>query len=439
METHKPDVVIVGGGVIGLMSAYELTRAGAAVSVLEKGRLPTGSSYGNAGLIVPSHLQPLCSAANVKEGLRHLLNPTGPFSIGFSPDPQRLVWLGRFVRHSTAAHGRYAVGIYRALADRSLELHDALARVADSAYEYARDGLLCLYETHKALKAAAMDAEELSRVGRPAQVLNAREVREWVPAVGSSIIGGVLQKPDGRLNPMAFITWLASQVRQSGGRILEETEVYGASWAGHAVTALKTTKGSVKADQFVLAAGAWTGRLAAMLGCRLPVEAAKGFSITYEKPAETPSLPLLLEEARVAVTPFADALRLAGVLELCGLDDRLSARRIDAMERDLMRILPGLGSLHVKEIWRGFRPCTPDGLPCIGRLHRPHNVVVAAGHATKGIFLAPVTGSMVASVLSGDGAYRNLLTALNPHRSQWAPSARRNLEAQALSAAGPCP
>lgn len=416
MEAHQSDVVIVGGGVMGLMSAYELTRAGAAVTVLDKGRLPTGSSYGNAGLIVPSHLQPLCSAANVKEGLRHLLNPTGPFSIGLSANPQRFVWLGRFVRCSTAVHERYAVGLYKELADRSLELHDALARVADSAYEYARNGLLCLYETRKAMQAAAKDAEELSRVGRPAQVLDAREVRERVPAVGSSVIGGVLQKPDGRLNPMAFITWLASQVRQSGGHILEETEVYGASWAGHAVTALQTTKGSVKADQFVLAAGAWTGRLAAMFGCRLPVEGAKGFSITYEKPTESPSLPLLLEDARMAVTPFAGALRLAGVLELCGLDDRLSARRIEAMERDLKRILPGLGPLHVKEIWRGFRPCTPDGLPFIGRLHRPRNVVAATGHATKGIFLAPVTGSMVTSVLVGDGAYRDLLTALNPQR-----------------------
>lgn len=416
METRKPSVAIVGGGVMGLMTAYYLLEKGATVTVLEKGRLPAGSSYGNAGLIVPSHLQPLCSPGNVKEGLRHLLNPTGPFSIALSANPQRLAWLGRFVRHSTEAHVHYAVGIYRELADRSLELHDALAQRADSAYEYDRNGLLCLYETPAALMAAAKDAEELTRAGRPARVLDAREVRERVPCVGQSILGGVLQEPDGRLNPAAFVSWLAQQVRRAGGDILEETEVYGASLAGFQLRELKTTKGSVKADQVVLAAGAWTGRLAAMMGQSLPVEAAKGFSITYKKPAATTFLPLLLEEARVAVTPFADTFRLAGVLELCGLDDRLSARRLDAMERDLLRTLPGLAPLKVKEIWRGFRPCTPDGLPFIGRLKRPGNAVVATGHATKGIFLAPVTGHLVASVLAGEGADHDLLRALSPHR-----------------------
>ncbi len=416
METQKSDVVIVGGGVMGLLTAYYLLREGAIVTVLEKGRLPAGSSYGNAGLIVPSHLQPLCSPGNVKEGLRHLLNPTGPFSISLSLNPRRLLWLGRFVRHSTHAQVHYAVGVYRELADRSLELHDALARSAELAYEYARDGLLCLYETQEAFMAAARDAEELSRVGRPARVLEAREIRERVPAVGRSIIGGVLQEPDGRLNPAAFVSWLGNQVRQARGRILEETEVYGASFSGSGVRELKTTRGPVKADQFVLTAGAWTGRVAAMVGHPLPVEAAKGFSITYEKPAGISSVPLLLEEARVAVTPFADTLRLAGVLELCGLDDALSARRIDAMERHLLRTLPALAPLKAKEIWRGFRPCTPDGLPMIGRLKRPHNVVVATGHATKGIFLGPVTGSMVAHIVSGTEEDPHLLKALNPDR-----------------------
>ncbi|ROR03232.1 NAD(P)/FAD-dependent oxidoreductase [Desulfosoma caldarium] len=417
MGTQKPDVAIVGAGVMGLMTAYYLRQQGATVTVLEKGRLPAGSSYGNAGLIVPSHLQPLCSPGNVKEGVRHLLNSTGPFSIALSANPRRWVWLGRFVRHSTKGHVRYAVGIFKELADRSLELHDALAQGAGSAYEYDRSGILCLYETRNAFLAAIKDAEELTRAGRPARVLDAHEVRERIPFVGRSILGGVLQEPDGRLNPAAFVSWLAEQVRRAGGHILEETEVYGATLAGFQLRELKTTRGPVKADQFVLAAGAWTGRLAAMMGRRLPVEAAKGFSITYEKPAAASCVPLLLEEARVAVTPFAHALRLAGVLELCGLDDRLSARRIEAMERDLLRTLPGLAPLKVKEIWRGFRPCTPDGLPYIGRLQRLRNAVVATGHATKGIFLAPVTGRLSADLLAGDSLDPLLCKALDPQRA----------------------
>ncbi|SMC24988.1 D-amino-acid dehydrogenase [Desulfacinum hydrothermale DSM 13146] len=416
MGAQKPDVVIVGGGVMGLTSAYYLARQGAAVTVLEKGQLPAGSSYGNAGLVVPSHLQPLCSPANVREGLRHLANPTGSFSIDLSADPWRMAWLARFVRHSRTDHVRYAVGIYRVLADRSLVLHDDLVRQGGQAYEYSRNGLLCIHETPQSLEAAAREAEELARSGRPARVLDADQVRDLVPAAGSCIAGGVFQEPDGRLHPAAFISWLADEVRRAGGRILEGTEVFGASLAGTGVRRLQTTKGPMEADQFVLAAGAWTGRLGAMLGRRLPVEAAKGYSITYEKPAKTVSLPLLLEEARVAVTPFADSLRLAGVLELSGLDDRLSARRIAAMEHDLRRILPGLGPLKVREIWRGFRPCTPDGLPIIGRLRRPHNVVVATGHATKGIFLGPVTGEMVSQLLSGSRLDPSLHKALDPNR-----------------------
>ncbi|WP_073042219.1 NAD(P)/FAD-dependent oxidoreductase [Desulfacinum infernum] len=416
MHEKRSDVAIVGGGVMGLMTAYYLAGEGAAVTVLEKGRLPAGSSYGNAGLIVPSHLQPLCSPGNVREGLRHLLNPTGPFSIHLSPNLRRWAWLAGFVRNSTAAHVNYAAGVYRELAERSLALHDELARKAGSVYEYAREGLLCLYETRQALEAAAREAEELTRAGRPARILDERAVREMVPAAAPSVIGGVLQEPDGKLQPAAFVSWLADQVRRAGGHILEETEVFGASFAGKAVRRLQTTKGPVEADQVVLAAGAWTGRVAAMLGRPLPVEAAKGFSITYDRPSGAPSLPLLLEEARVAVTPFADSLRLAGVLELAGLDDRLSSARIHAMERDLRRSLPGLGSLKVREVWRGFRPCTPDGLPFIGRLRRPQNVWVATGHATKGIFLGPVTGELTARLLSGSPPDSALLKALHPNR-----------------------
>lgn len=416
MGSGKKDVVIVGGGIMGLMTAYFVTQKGASVTVLEKGRIPCGSSYGNAGLIVPSHLQPLCSPANLKEGSRHLFNPVGPFSVSLTGNARRLMWLGRFVAHCTKAHVGYAVSIYRELADRSLVLHDALGQLGGSHYEYARHGLLCVYASKKGFHGASEEAEELCRAGRPARVLEADALRRLEPSLADSVVGGILQEPDGCLNPSAFMAWLAQKVRDQGGSIVEETEVFGAEVSQRKVLGLRTNRGPVPGDQFVVAAGAWTGTLTGRMGYRLPVEPAKGFSITYEAPQDAVRHPILLEEARVAVTPMGGALRLAGVLELCGFDDAVPLRRLDAMERDFTTFLPSLGRLSVREIWRGFRPCTPDGLPVIGRLRSPKNLLVGSGHATKGMFLGPVTGELLADLLDGRNPAQSLQRAVDPNR-----------------------
>ncbi|WP_448382620.1 NAD(P)/FAD-dependent oxidoreductase [Desulfosoma sp.] len=416
MGSAKRDVVIVGGGIMGLMTAYFLTQKGASVTVLEKGRLPCGSSYGNAGLIVPSHLQPLCSPANLKEGFRHLFNPVGPFSVSLTGDGRRLLWLGRFAAHCTEAHVARAVSVYRDLADRSLVLHDALAELGGSHYEYGRHGLLCVYASKKGFQAACEEAEALCRAGRPARVLEADALRRLEPSLADAVVGGILQEPDGSLNPSAFMTWLAQRVRDQGGQIAEETEVFGAEVSQGRVVRLRTNRGPVAGEQFVVAAGAWSGILTGRMGVRLPVEPAKGFSITYEAPLDALRHPLLLEEARVAVTPMEGALRLAGVLELSGFDDAVPLRRLDAMERDLTTFLPSLGRLAVREIWRGFRPCTPDGLPVIGRLRSPKNLLVGSGHATKGMFLGPVTGELLAEFLEGRSPAPSVERAVDPNR-----------------------
>lgn len=416
METPKADVIVVGGGVMGLMTSYYLAQKGASVVVLEKGRIPCGSSYGNAGLIVPSHLQPLCSPANLKEGLRHLFNPVGPFSIAFTGDRRRLLWLARFARHCTAEHVAKAVAAYRDLADRSTTLHDALAQEGGSSYDYARKGLLCVYATEKAFRQASEEAEALNRAGRPAQILDADAVCRFEPALGPRCVGGILQEPDGSLNPSAFIDYLAKTVRDRGVSILEETEVFGAETSRGAIVSLWTSRGSLRGHQFVLAAGAWTGLMARRMGCPIPVEPAKGFSITYDAPTLPVSRPILLEEARVAVTPLGSSLRLAGILDLCGFDDSVSLQRLHAMERDMKTYLPDSAHGAVREIWRGFRPCTPDGLPVIGRMRRPRNLLVAAGHATKGMFLGPVTGELTALLAEGRPLPDPLGTALDPNR-----------------------
>lgn len=416
METPKADVIVVGGGVMGLMTSYYLAQKGASVVVLEKGRLPCGSSSGNAGLIVPSHLQPLCSPANLKEGFRHLLNPLGPFSITFTGDGRRLLWLARFARHCTAQHVAKAVSVYRDLADRSTTLHDALAEEGGSAYGYARKGLLCVYVTEKTFRDASEEAEALTRAGRPAHVLDAQAVRSLEPALGPRCLGGILQEPDGSLNPSAFIDYLARTLRLRGVSILEETEVFGAEMSRGAIVRLWTSRGSLRGDQVVLAAGAWTGVMARRMGCRLPVEPAKGFSITYDVPTPALTRPILLEEARVAVTPLGGALRLAGVLDLCGFDDSIPLQRLHAMERDMKTYLPAFGALVAREIWRGFRPCTPDGLPVIGRMRHPRNLLVASGHATKGMFLGPVTGELTALLAEHQFLPDPLGRALDPNR-----------------------
>jgi D-amino-acid dehydrogenase len=411
----KSDVVIIGGGVIGLCTAYYAAAKGAVVTVVEKNRLPAGSSAGNAGLLVPSHCQPLATPGIVAEGIRHLLNPEGSFSIRLRPEPALFSWLWRFYRSCTEARMLRGMEIYSRLGKESIHLHQVLAGIGGDAYRFSQNGMISVFANRKDFEMACRDAQRLEGFGLASEILTGTQVHDLDPAIAPDMAGAVMHPADGRIDPAAFILWLAKTLRDSGVRILEDTETYGFQVTSGHIARVQTTRGDLSCEQLVVAAGAWCPRVIGPLGVKVPVQAGKGFSLTFTPPENGPTRPLLLPEVALAVTPYADKLRLAGILEFSGLDDAVSPRRLEAMKRDFKRYVPNLGAMQQIEIWRGFRPCAPDGLPVIGRAQALNNLFVATGHAMKGISLGPVTGRLMADMLDG-GSIGDLQPALSPDR-----------------------
>ncbi len=415
MQPRKNDVIIIGGGVIGVSVAYYAADLGASVLVIEKNHIGAGSSCGNAGLLVPSHCNPLPTPGVVARGIRYLFNPEGPFYIHFRADLELVRWLWRFYRFCNAKHFYHCVGIFSKMGRESLQLHRQLADLGGHRYQFRQDGMLNLYITDQAFQEAREDVVRVKSCGEHSVILDADEARELEPAAGVRVVGGILNKIDGCIDPLEFVKWLAEKAREKGVRFLVDTEVFWLKTDRRRVSKVVTTRGDFEAGQVVLATGAWLPLLAAELEAKIPIEAAKGYSMTFAKTPGAPQIPLILEEARVAVTPFADALRLAGTLELSGLDLAIGRRRLKAIESETYRYLPKLGGLEIREIWRGLRPCTPDGLPVIGRLRPWSNVFVAGGHATKGMSLGPVTGKYLSQMLVGE-SIGMLERSLSPNR-----------------------
>lgn len=401
MNDKHADVLIIGAGVVGLSAAYYAASAGANVLVLEKGEVGSGSSWGNAGLIVPSYFEPLAGPDVIRDGIRHLFDPEGCFGITVRPDFRFLQWLIRFVGHCTRKEFTAHCELFTALHREGLQAHLELARLGGREYDFNQKGILYLFLTEKGLTRARERAARAREWGLVSEVLSCDEVRAVEPAAAKAVIGGVRYATDAGLDPARFVQWLARQAAAWGVRFMTHTEVFAFQLGRHRVNSVFTTKGEFRGDQVVLAAGAWLRTLGRMLGVPLPVEGGKGISQTFSNPKMNVRQPLILEERHVAVTPLLSALRITGALELSGLDQTLSPERVRGIHRSAGLYLPFVEPLQPCEVWRGLRPCTPDGLPLVGRLRSLNNVIIAGGHDTKGMTLGPLTGRHVTRLLAG--------------------------------------
>jgi D-amino-acid dehydrogenase len=412
-------VVVIGGGVIGVCAAHYLREAGARVTLVERGEIASGSSYGNAGLIVPSHSVPLAAPGVLWRGIKWMRNPESPFYIKPRLDRELFAWLWRFRAACTDAQVDRAIPVIRDLSRASLALFEALAKIPGLDFGFRRDGLISVYRTEAGLADGRHEAHVLESRGIVAKVLDGRAARDLEPALTDEVVGVVHFPDDAHLTPDRFVRGLARVAEANGVEICPSTEVLGARRRGRRVTALDTTRGTLDCDQVVLAAGAWSPALGRELGLSMPIQAAKGYSVTYEMPAKGPRMPMLLGEARVGVTPMqtehGPVLRFAGTLELAGLDLSVNRRRVDAIRRAAPRYVRLETEPRIVEIWRGLRPCTPDGLPFIGRPRALDNVVVATGHAMIGVSLGPVTGKLVAELVTGPPPMLDV-TPLDPDR-----------------------
>ena len=398
MDTHY-DAVIVGGGVIGVCSAYYLSKSGLKVLVVEKGEIASGCSSGNGGLIVPSHALPLASPGALGDGLRWILDPESPFYIKPRLDIRLFHWLIRFALASRESVMLRSLPVLRDLLFASSALYKEMAETAGFDFGYAGNGSLWVCLSKERLEREKVETRLFERFQIHVQMLSQDEVHDLEPALLPQVVGGVFYPNDGHIDPFRFVTGLAEKAQEQGVDICTNTDVMGFETANGRITRIRTTRGDIGAEQVVLAAGSWSPQIAKELHLSIPIEPAKGYSITLENPYPAPKLPLLFGEARVVVNPLEQGLRLAGTLEMAGLDLSISTRRVDAIRRSCEAYLPGIAQAKTIEVWRGLRPCTPDGLPILGRSRDFHNLIIAAGHAMLGMSLGPISGKLVSQLV----------------------------------------
>jgi len=395
------DVAVIGGGVVGAACALELALRGLTVTVLERDRVGHGCSYGNAGWLTPSVALPLPAPGLVFKAARWLLDPESPFYVRPRPDPALAAWLIRFLAATRRKRFERGAAALVELARFGVDAWEELSASGPQSFGFSRAGLLAIYETGAGLAAGLASAALVGRLGVPSETWSPEQVRDREPAVRGPLAGAVLFPRDAHCEPYPAVQALAAEARRAGARFVEQAEVFAIERAAGAVGALLTTRGRFEARQVVLASGAWSRSLGRRLGLRLPVLGAKGYSIVLPRLERHPTRSLYLAERKVALNPHAHALRVSGTLELVDEDLSINRRRAEAILRGARSLLELPEPPRVLELWRGLRPCTPDGLPLIGRARGFGNLWLATGHQMTGLKTAPATGRLLAELMTG--------------------------------------
>jgi len=398
---EKTDLLIIGGGSIGLNSAYYAQKAGRQVTILDSAEIGVGSSAGNAGHIVPSHIIPLAAAGMVPQAMLWMLDPkNSPFSMRFSLDPAYLYWLARFAGFCTQANISNGKGPLDQIGRLSYRNFEYLIKDESISCSYAQNDLLFLFTDPKAYAAGIHEADFMRENGIPTQVYDRAAVLAVEPLASDMVIGGVHYTGDASLHPAVFLRELKEIIRVAGGSLREREQVTRFEVSNGRVTRVITNKAEYEPEAVVLSAGAWTPRLQKDLGIRVPIQPAKGYSVTYKAPNSMPKGALLLGEKRVAITPMGDQLRFTGRLELSSLEQNVDMKKVNDIAEAAHMYL-NLEKTPVIETWAGLRPTTPDGLPIIAKPKRLSNLIIAAGHAMLGLSLGPGTGQLVSELANG--------------------------------------
>ena len=389
---------------MGVCAAYYLHEAGFRVVLVDRGEIGSGASHGNMGLVVPSHSVPLAAPGVVSQGLKWMFKPDSPFYIKPRPDPSLIRWLWAFWKASSEDRMRRAIPLIRDMSLQSLSLFDGLDKLEGVGFDYHRRGVLALYRTPEGIEEGEEELHLLSSYGLDIDELTPDGLAEALPGLELNVLGGLHFRQDAHLTPGKFVRSLAAYLERQGVDLRPGAEVTGFTKEKGRIAVVHTTRGDVAAGEVVLTAGSWSAALGTLAGVRLPIQPAKGYSVTLRRPSNWPEQPFMLSESRVAVTPMGDTLRIGGTLELAGMDRSINRRRVAAILDALSGYLPSfdIGSHEIVETWCGLRPCTPDGLPFLGWAPGITNLVVAAGHAMIGVSLGPVTGKLVRQILGGE-------------------------------------
>ncbi|REL38023.1 FAD-dependent oxidoreductase [Rhodohalobacter sp. SW132] len=416
MESNR--VIIIGAGIAGLFTAYYLNRRGLEVTILDKDTGKDNCSYGNAGMIVPSHIIPLSSPGIISKGLKWMLEPESPFYIRPRLSLDLLKWGWEFKKASTDEHVKQAGPVLRDLLMASRELLIDFESEENSSFGYEKRGLLMFCNTEKGLKKEVEAAEIAQQLGVPAEVLTADQVKEMEPDLNLNIIGATYYPKDAHLHPGSLMDSLKELLVSRGVTFHWNTEIEKMDQSGGKIRTLHSSDGKEwKADTYILCAGAWSAGIAKKFGTQMLMQAGKGYSITIEEPVKRPLNCGIFAERKVTMTPMFGSLRFAGTMEIVGTDTRINRAKMNGLKKSVCEYLPefSMNDLEGHPVWTGLRPCSPDGMPYVGTVSSLKNVYASTGHAMMGMSLAPSCGKIVADLITEGKSDLNH-SLINPNR-----------------------
>jgi len=388
-----------------MASAYYLQRAGFAVTVVDRGDVGRGCSYGNCCLIVPSHSEPLPGPGVIGQALRFLLSSTSPFYIRPRLDPGLAAFFWQFRKHCNRESAEQGLDALVGLSRGSLALYQELTTSKEADFFFRREGLLEVYLTERGVGLGRHSREIMMEQGFPARLLSRDEALAFEPALSPSVRGGLFIESEAHGQSFGYVEALARTVEGRGGRVVTRRPLAGLRVDGRRVTGVRIgeppNEEEIESDIVVLAAGSWSKQLGEEAGVAIPLQPAKGYSSTVDAFEGAPRVPVYVKERRVVVTPLGDRVRFGGTLELAGFDSTIDRARYDAVVRAARETLKADFPMRNEEAWCGFRPLTPDGLPIIDRARNLDGLIVATGHAMLGFTQSPMTGKLVAELASG--------------------------------------
>lgn len=407
-------VIVVGAGVIGLGIAWELQQRGVEVVVVEPDGIGLGASAGNAGWISPGISTPLPSPGLPMRTLRWMMKSDSPLYMKPSLQPSFLRFMFQFWRHCNPRDFTMGTAAMAALNTTTMPTFDAW-RSQGIEFEMHNDGLLYVGLDPDGVRAMAKSVNAVPSLGYgDLEVLTGSAVRDLEPALSTRVGAAFLLHNERTVRPETLCEGLWMALEANGAKLHVGRMIGGVVQQGR-LQQVQTNQGTVEGDIVVLATGAHLGQTTESIGVKLPIQAGKGYSVTSAYSGLLPKRPLDVMEASMAITPFDGALRLAGTMELSGINLQMRPERVAAIRRGAATFLHDVTPGETQHVWVGMRPLTPDGLPVIGKLAALENVYVAGGHQMLGLTLAAATAHNLAREIV-EGVPPAELLAFSPAR-----------------------
>lgn len=409
--------VIIGGGIIGLSSAYYLLKDGWEVTLVDQTDLTDSCSYGNLGMIVPSHFVPLAAPGIVAQGIRWMFNSKSPFYVKPSLSFELMNWGLKFIHSANQKHVDQSGPHLTAINLLSKQLYEKLSDEPGFDFAFEKKGIMMYYKTEKVAEEEIHMAEKAQQMGLDVSVLTAAEAQALEPAIALDVLGAVHYRCDAHLYPNKLNQQLIQYLKNNGVQFVIGKPVKSIQIKNQSIQSIEVDNQLIKGDKFVMAAGSWMPSLLKMVQVQLPMMPGKGYSFTQESPAQQLQIPAILCEARVAITPMNNQLRFGGTMEIGPINNKINMNRVKGIVESVPSYLPGLSVSMptTDQVWYGFRPCSPDGLPYIGYTSKYNNLLVAGGHAMMGLSLGPATGNLIAALATKQATPINI-KAFNPNR-----------------------